>query len=442
MKLPVKPDLESIRIRYDLKRIYFTLLVPVIIGILIVAIPFALGMTQTLAKAPDVQDDKLKAYEQFVAASGEGEGAPANQTPAAEAPEANPLPLDVLVIFGVLVAVTPFAIDMTVFKRRLRQKEELFAEFLFKLSELMRGGLDPVKAVTELARTDLGPLTSHVQIAATSMVYGKTFDEAMRGMARSMGSMLIGRYIDLVIQASTSGGSTADLILRASEDMRSIIAIEREKEGSLAQYTFIFYFAQAILVFIAYILSTNLLTFVQQLGAQTFFGKNQIADLNFRQGFFHLLMINSFFGGLIIGKITEGEARYGLKHAVVLMVTCLIACGIFILPVEKPVPSENLTISVVSGDGQEGLPNVPVAQPIVFQAKDKNGNPVSKLGVSFSIQPGGMVTPSSDTTDQDGYVKVKVRLGTETGSYFVLAQAEGVISRATVTTSKESGGGG
>ncbi|HUK38837.1 MAG TPA: type II secretion system F family protein [Methanomicrobiales archaeon] len=442
MKLPVKPDLESIRIRYDLKRIYFTLLVPVIIGILIVAIPFALGMTQTLAKAPAVQDDKLKAYEQFVAASGEGEGAPVNQTPAAEAPEANPLPLDVLVIFGVLVAVTPFAIDMTVFKRRLRQKEELFAEFLFKLSELMRGGLDPVKAVTELARTDLGPLTSHVQIAATSMVYGKTFDEAMRGMARSMGSMLIGRYIDLVIQASTSGGSTADLILRASEDMRSIIAIEREKEGSLAQYTFIFYFAQAILVFIAYILSTNLLTFVQQLGAQTFFGKNQIADLNFRQGFFHLLMINSFFGGLIIGKITEGEARYGLKHAVVLMVTCLIACGIFILPVEKPVPSENLTISVVSGDGQEGLPNVPVAQPIVFQAKDKNGNPVSKLGVSFSIQPGGMVTPSSDTTDQDGFVKVKVRLGTETGSYFVLAQAEGVISRATVTTSKESGGGG
>ena len=433
----MNPHLESFSIRYDLKRFYFTLLIPVIIGVLIVAVPLATGMTQVTEKAPAVQDERLKAFQEFVQSSGEGEGV--NLTgPAAAEPQANPLPLDILVIFGVLVAITPFAIDMTLFKRNLRQKEELFAEFLFKLSELMRGGLDPVKSVTELARTDLGPLTAHVQIAATGMVYGKTFDVAMREMAGSMGSDLIKRYIDLVIQASTSGGSTADLILRASEDMRSILAIEREKEGNLAQYTFIFYFAQAILVFIAYILSTNLLTFVQQLGAQTFFGKNQIADLNFRQGFFHLLMINSFFGGIIIGKITEGEAKYGLKHAVILMVTCLIACSIFILPVEKPATSRNLTISVVSGDGQEGLPTIPLANPITFQARDNLGNPVKDLEVSFTIQPGGRVTPSSDRTDENGNVNVKVELGPDPGSYFILAQAEGVISRATATTTKES----
>jgi flagellar protein FlaJ len=435
----MKPYLESFKIRYDLKRIYFTLLLPVIIGILVVAIPLALGMTQVQANAPVVQDERLRAYQDFVKASGEDEGGVANLTasPAGEA-QRNPLPLDFLVIFGVLAAITPFAIDMTLFKRRLRQKEEIFAEFLFKLSELMRGGLDPVKSVMELARTNLGPLTGHVQIAATGMVYGKTFDEAMREMARSTGSDLVRRYIELVIQASTSGGSTADLILRASEDMRSIIAIEREKEGNLAQYTFIFYFAQAILVFIAFILSTNLLTFVQQLGAQTFFGKNQIADLNFRQGFFHLLMINSFFGGLIIGKISEGEAKFGLKHAVILMVASFIACNAFILPVEKPVVSTNLTVSVLSGDGQEGLPGIPLANPISFQVRDLQGNPLKGVEVTFTIQPGGRVTPSSDVTDEKGIANVKVELGSGQGSYFVIAQAEGVISRATATTVKES----
>ena len=187
----------------------------------------------------------------------------------------------------------------------------------------MRGGLDPVKGVIELSRTDLGELTPYIRIAATRMTYGKTFDEAMRETTASMKSELISRYVDLVIQASTSGGSVADLILRASEDMRAIIGIEREKEGNLSQYTFIFYFAQGILIFIAYILSTSLLSFVQQLGAQTFFGTNDVANLNFRLGFFHLLIINAFFGGLIIGKITEGESKYGLKHAVVLIIVSL-----------------------------------------------------------------------------------------------------------------------
>jgi flagellar protein FlaJ len=221
--------------------------------------------------------------------------------------------------------------------------------------------------------------------------------------------------------------------------MRSILAIEREKEGNLAQYTFIFYFAQAILVFIAYILSTNLLSLVQQLGAQTFFGKNEIQNLNFRQGFFHLLMINSFFGGLIIGKITEGEAKYGLKHAVILMVACLIACTIFILPVPKPVISQNLTISVFSGDGQEGLPETPLVNPVIFQVKDKKGNPLKDVDVSFTIQPGGKVSPLSDKTDQNGIAQVRVELGSETGSYFVLAQAEGVMTRATATANEGGG---
>ncbi|HVP24409.1 MAG TPA: type II secretion system F family protein [Methanomicrobiales archaeon] len=430
---------ESFKIRYDLKRTYFTLLIPVVLAILIVAIPLVSGLTQVQDKSTEVQDERMKAYEELVRAV--GDGGSMGLPPETKEKQGPAIPLDFLVIFGVLVAITPFAIDMTLYKRRLRQKEELFAEFLFKLSELMRGGLDPVKAVTELARTDLGALTGDVQIAATGLTFGKTFDEAMREMAHSMGSDLIRRYVELVIQASTSGGSVSDLILRASEDMRSIIAIEREKEGNLAQYTFIFYFAQAILVFIAYTLSANLLTYVQQLGSQTIFGENQIANLNFRQGFFHLLMINSFFGGLIIGKISEGEAKYGLKHAVILMVTCLIACTIFILPVPKPVVSQNLTISVISGDGQKGIPGLSLPEGISFQVTDKEGNPMKDIEVTFTVNPSGKATPPRDGTNGEGITTVNVQLGTSPGIYRIIAEAEGMTAQANVTALSEGGGG-
>ncbi len=57
--------------------------------------------------------------------------------------------LDEVMVFALLIAIIPYSIDITLQKRATRKKEELYTEFLFKLSELMRGGLDPIKAVKE-----------------------------------------------------------------------------------------------------------------------------------------------------------------------------------------------------------------------------------------------------------------------------------------------------
>ena len=62
------------------------------------------------------------------------------------------------------------------------------------------------------------------------------------------------------------------------------------------------------------------------------FGKTDIGDIDFARGFFHMIILNSIFGGLIIGKISEGEARYGLKHVVASVAVGYIACALFILP--------------------------------------------------------------------------------------------------------------
>ena len=128
--------------------------------------------------------------------------------------------------------------------------------------------------------------------------------------------------------------------------MRSIISIEREKEGNLHQFMMIFYFAQAIIIFIVYILTTSLLPFVQQLGISNLFGKTDIGEIDFARGFFHMIILNSIFGGLIIGKISEGEARYRLKHVVVLVLVGYIACALFILPppVAQTGPKVNITV--------------------------------------------------------------------------------------------------
>jgi len=423
---------ERIRILYNPPREYFTIVLPVAIAILIVLGAFLAGYTfQGTEKVQTSESDKQKALNELMAQMNAEEGV---TTPVSEPKkEAPKMGLDEILIFAVIFAMTPYSIDITLQKRTIRRKEELYTEFLFKLSEFMRGGLDPIKSVRELSKTDMGILTQNIRNAATSMVYGKSFEDSMKTMAKNLQSELIVRYTNLVVQASYSGGYVSDLILKASEDMRSIIGIEREKEGNLSQYVVIFYFSQAIIFFILYILTTSLLPFVDQLGPTSPFGKNQLVNLAFARGFFHLIMINAFFGGLIIGKIAEGEVRHGLKHSAILMTIGYIACVVLIIPSPVAPVSADFTIQAISGNSQVGYPMVQLKDPITFKLVDKAGNPVNSTVVQFSIIPGGSVSPASDTSDKDGIIKVKVTAGSQTGTYLITASSKGVTQKANAT---------
>ena len=408
--------LERIRIKYNPPRELFTIALPVAVALLIVLAAFLMGYTLhwTIKQTSSTNTEN-------------GSSVPS-------------MSLDEVMVIALIIAILPYSIDVTLQKRATRKKEELYTEFLFKLSELMRGGLDPVKAVKELAKTDLGVLTPHVRIASTSMTFGKSFEEAMKSMAQSLHSELITRYTLLVIQASYSGGAVADLILKASEDMRSIISIEREKEGNLNQYVMIFYFAQGIIVFIVFTLTTSLLPFVEQMSSSSFFGKSDIGDIDFARGFFHMIILNSIFGGLIIGKISEGETKYGLKHVVVLVTAGFIASALLILPtpVSETTTQPQINITVFSGGSQIGSPGQPLQNSIVFKITDASGKPVSQQDIEFNITPSGSVTPKKATSDTFGFVKVLPVMGPVAGDYRVAAKA----GNATVTVPIIVSGGG
>ena len=439
----MKQLLEGLYLKYNIRREYFTVLVPVVIALLVVAGAYFSGLASVPgAEKTAEKSDRQKAYEELMKQMEAEESGGAAPAPAEETPEPAPSPvgLDHVLVIAIVLAITPYAVDITLEKRRTRKKEELYTEFLFKLSELMRGGLDPIKSVLELSKTDLGILTPHVRLAATAMTFGKSFEEAMKAMTGTMKSELITRYTLLVVQASYSGGSTSDLILKASEDMRSIIGIEREKEGSLSQYTFIFYFAQGIVFFIALTLTTSLLPFLQGMGGSSILGKgDQMQDLDFTGGFFHLIMVNAFFGGLIIGKISEGEARFGLKHSAILMAAGYVACVMLLIPAGQAPPPGDVTLKIISGNGQQGFPGLPLQEPVVIEVTDKEGKPKDRADVQFSVSPSGAAKPDSTKTGADGRAEARVILGIEDGPYTITATCEGVSVQLQAMAKSEGG---
>ena len=61
--------------------------------------------------------------------------------------------VDYVFIFALFIALTPFGIDARQEMLRIRAYERAFAQFLFEMADAMRGGIDPAKALVELAKT-------------------------------------------------------------------------------------------------------------------------------------------------------------------------------------------------------------------------------------------------------------------------------------------------
>lgn len=433
--------IESIRLKYDLKREYFTVGIPVIMAIALLLFALLTGHTfvddKKSVSMSSEEDARQKAYEELLKQLAEEEGGESVELPGATEPEEesedekppSKADMDHYLIYAFVIAITPYSIDRYFLKRLHSKNEEDFSQFLFKLSEMMRAGIDPVKSVIELSKTDLGTITSNMRIAAATMILGGSFEEGMKKVAASLNSELISRYIDLVISASYTGGAVSDLILKASEDMRSMILIEKEMIGSLKQYTLIFYFAQCILVAMAFILLTTLFPSLVSDSASAALGGEGLKNIDFTKGFFHLIIINAVIGGIIIGKISEGSALDGLKHSVILTAGCYLFCVFFLLP--GAASQDAVTITVISGQGQEGIGGLPLQQPVVFKVIDKDGKPKPDIFLSVSVKPSGKINPAMIKTNKEGEASVNIVLGEESGTYTIEAKAGDYTAKAT-----------
>ena len=88
-------------------------------------------------------------------------------------------------------------------------------------------------------------------------------------------------------------------------------------------------------------------------------------------------------------------------------------------------PPESLAI--VSGDNQAGTPGSRLANPLVVEVRDEDGDPIEGIRVSFSVTAGGgTVSPTSATTNAQGRTQTSLTLGSERAINSVQARVNGV----------------
>ncbi|MBC7844427.1 MAG: Ig-like domain-containing protein [Gemmatimonadaceae bacterium] len=107
----------------------------------------------------------------------------------------------------------------------------------------------------------------------------------------------------------------------------------------------------------------------------------------------------------------------------------LVACGGSSDTTSPPItpPAATVTLSVLSGDGQEAVPGTALANNPVVVARSAAGTPVSGIAVTFAIDSGGgVVATTSATTGADGTVSPgRWTLGASEGANVLTASAIG-----------------
>lgn len=422
-----------LRMKYKPRREYFTLLIPCVIAALIFSFGLYSGVSITKTAGSQVSgesdDDRIKRYEELLKLLEEieaGEAATANSSSGVGvgAGSRNPqsgswfsqVSIEYLAVGCTLIALTAYAADVTIQRRRMGKYEEDFANFLFELSELIRGGIDPIKSMISLSERDMGSITKKLRVAAQQTKLGFTFEHAMMNLGESLKSDLIKKYSELVVQASYSGGAVSSLIQRASLDMRTFLSIQKEKDSGLKQYIYILYFAQVILIATCVVMVIQFLPSLQQISilgrsGGGFFGDSDIANVTVESNMLYLLLISGFLGGLVIGKVSEGQLKLGLKHSLVLLVLTILAWQFTVV---APVSADNYNVTVVSYD-RVGIAGLPMKNQLVVKVTNPDGKPAPGVLVSYSSSVDTRFSPSSIVTDSLGMAKTTVILGKTVG---------------------------
>jgi archaellum biogenesis protein FlaJ (TadC family) len=246
---------------------------------------------------------------------------------------------DYVFIIAIFLAITLWGIDCRREMLRIRVYERAFAQLLFEMADAMRGGIDPAKAIVELAKTHTNILRKHLRVAADGVRLGRPFDAVLRDMVTPMQSKLITRYAGLIADATSVGGETATVVYRAAKDMDDFVKIEEERENQLLLPVAVIYIAfgvlMAVLLALLYIAPELGSLNIGFLGFSTLPSKSSasstVPHLAFsvlKERFFELMLINALGTGAIIGAFTEGRARYGILHSLALVAATAVAFAI------------------------------------------------------------------------------------------------------------------
>jgi len=257
-------------------------------------------------------------------------------------------PLSGFIIGLVLGLVFSWGILIVMADRKTKELEENLPDVLLLVASNVRAGETIDWAITSALKHSYGPVQSEFDKTARELASGMSVEDAFNNLADRNRSAILRNVVDLVLFGMQSGGNMSDLLTDISFEIRMTQTLQKEVESQVAVYRAFFII---IILFIAPILlaiSTNFLVITKSFGTRLSadlsamptspmgVGGGMMSTLvqKIQQGeiggqitvndmllfSYSLCIISSIVASLLLGVISRGEAKAGIRYIPVFII--------------------------------------------------------------------------------------------------------------------------
>ena len=259
-----------------------------------------------------------------------------------------------IIIIAVTVAWLQYWMDFFMENARQKEIEEIFPDYVRNLVSAIKSGMPISRAVMHVADTDYGSLTPYIKKLAYQVEWGVPVHKALLLFGDSTGNNVIKRAVTTVIEAELSGGNLEDVLDSVTNSLVEIKKIKDQRMAAVHSQVVQNYIIFFVFLGVIIVIQNMLIPYVMQLQGSTATGDllslpaptiTQKASVSFASltifvqslsdwfislngVFLMLALIQGFFAGLVIGKLSEGNLKYGLKHSLILVTVAFFAISL------------------------------------------------------------------------------------------------------------------
>ncbi len=237
--------------------------------------------------------------------------------------------LTLSIISIIIIPLGPFIYQYKKYKEN-KEVEERFPEFLRDVAQNIRTGMTIPQAIKATKDTYYGALTPYVKKMIVQIDWGVPFDKILLDFARHTTESLR-RTVLTIIDTHKGGGDIADIFDSIGKSIVEVNRINKERSSIIHNQMLTGYIIFFIFIGVLIVMQTFLVPILQTFSTS----EVGIPTLKELSGFFAnvfriLIVIQGFFSGLIVGKLSEGSIISGLKHSIVLVIVGSLALLVFI----------------------------------------------------------------------------------------------------------------
>src|SRR3989344_3683063 len=235
-----------------------------------------------------------------------------------------------LLVISLIIAILPFVLDLILVQGEQKEKEEKFLFFVRDLVENVRSGTPVSRSIMNLKKRNYGSLSPHIEKLANQLSIGMTLTDSLIVFSKDTESKVISRAVGLISEAERAGGKIETILESVASSINQIEILRKERKAAISNLVTQGNIIFMVFIVIMLVLEFKILPLVSSLGDTDGFGARIGVDVgpsdaqDLSMPLFIMILVQSLFAGLVIGKISEGSIRDGIKHSFILLTITLL----------------------------------------------------------------------------------------------------------------------